>query len=215
MGVGGWVGIIFGVAAIFLGWARLRVPSRRVLNLSSVLLVLAAAGAVAAMGYEFQITWKLVPALLFVAVVALVGIWERPVQVGAAVMAATPQPKAAEENPSITYAISGGTHIHIYEPSPPTPRFPRGSHEPDHRPAFVRFRTQGMVLIDSHGIDSITDNGTGDFTFTFSENIKIHQLTCVPMPPTPFTFKAVTDFRSIRVVFEGDEPEIVGFRFDD
>ena len=73
-----------------------------------------------------------------------------------------------------------------------------------------------LALIDSHNITSVTDNGTGDFTIGFAKAADLGKLVCLPMPPTSSTLKAVIapDFGCIRVVFDGEEPEIVGLRID-
>ena len=125
----------------------------------------------------------------------------------------------AEANSLISYTFHGGTHHHITISEPmPAVRFPRGVHPPDDRPAFVRFRTSALKLIDSHDVVGITDNGHGDFTIHFDRPLRFSTLVCKAMPPTPDSFKAVLglDMCSIRVVFDGPhEPEIVALRFDE
>ncbi|MBR1155691.1 hypothetical protein [Bradyrhizobium sp. JYMT SZCCT0428] len=127
-----------------------------------------------------------------------------------------PSVRMAEDNPTISYTIKGDNNIFINAPPSQPLKFPRGVVAKDDLPTLVRFRPAGMVLLDSHNVSSVTDNGTGDYTISFARPLDWRSMACHALPPTASNFEAITsNGESIRIVFEGVEPEIVAFRFDD
>ncbi len=221
--------------ALFICWTRMKYPETVPSRLMNATLVAALAClfvgvgiALDGLGYTWFRSLRFVDYAAMIAV-ALLAVLALSAPEGAVAAQSDAQPSvgastqpaklAAEENSAISYVFHSGRpkHITVVEPPRPEPRFPRGSHPSDHRPAFVRFRPNGMVLMDSHNMTFITDNGSGDFTLGFRERPNVSVLVVRAMPPTPSNFKCVIaeDLRSIRVVFEDDEPEIVALRFDD
>lgn len=85
------------------------------------------------------------------------------------------------------------------------------------RRTFVRFRPSNFALIDGSNIASITDAGTGDFTVNFTAPLNVETLVVHAMPPTPSSFRSMVSEGggSVRVIFDGTEPEVVALRFDD
>lgn len=132
------------------------------------------------------------------------------------------EPRPAKDNPAVTYAVFfGGTHNHmqISEALPPSAPLPREAQVADQppSPSFVRFRPREMVLEDSSNVTSVTDSGAGDFTFTFGIPFNPRTLAVHAVPPTPSTFRADASDTgtSVRIVFDGEEPDVVALRFDD
>jgi hypothetical protein len=82
-------------------------------------------------------------------------------------------------------------------------------------PTFIRYDVQKLTVLDSFNVASVTDNGVGDFTVSFTRPLKVDALVCHAIPPTPNRF-AVTEITptSARVKFD-EEPQIVALRFDE
>lgn len=120
-----------------------------------------------------------------------------------------PRPETAAENPRVSFTVyhhdnrRWETHIHYHA----VPQSPDST--------FVKFSFNGGVL-DAMNIDGVTDNGVGDFTFTFDRPLNPERLVVRPMGTTPNTFRVVaTSDQSVRIVSDGKEPETIALRFDD
>lgn len=82
-------------------------------------------------------------------------------------------------------------------------------------PTYVYFSPRGMLIQDSFGISSVTDNGQGDYSINFLSPLNEKTLSVLPIRGTSGSFKVIsTDFQSVRIQFE-EEPELVGLKFVD
>ena len=80
---------------------------------------------------------------------------------------------------------------------------------------YIYFSPKDMLIQDSFGISSITDNGPGAYTINFLTPLNEKTLTVLPIRGTSGDFKVTgADFQSVRIQFK-EEPEMVGLRFVD
>jgi hypothetical protein len=119
------------------------------------------------------------------------------------------QPRIAEQNQNITYIASQTNHhIQIH--------YTQTTFAAQTNRAFVKFRPDGMSIIDGQNVSKITSNAAGDYTVHFARPMRPETIVCSAIPPTPNTFTAVNaTAQAVRVVFDGAEPTIVALRFDD
>ena len=83
--------------------------------------------------------------------------------------------------------------------------------------AHVRYIPETEEIQYSNNISSVTDNGSGDFTFSFETALQEPRLSIVPMAGTPWPKEVIVNanaarVESVQVKFK-KEPDIVGLSF--
>ena len=79
--------------------------------------------------------------------------------------------------------------------------------------AYIHFNPQSNEITGSFNISSYIDNGLGDFTFCFIDQLDKNTIVVFPIGETPIPVILEATHKHVRVKFE-KEPSFVKLRFD-